>query len=74
MVISTFVALNGLGLIIAGLVPTDPVDSPDDLLTLSAGDLAHAVAASVGLVSAVIAVVVGARVFTHDRNWRPLAL
>jgi len=71
---STLILLNGLGLIVAGLVPTDRIDGPGDLLTLSSSGLVHVVAAFIGLVSAVLAMFVGSWVFGRDCDWRRLVL
>ena len=73
-VMSTLLLLNGLGLVVAGLVPTDRIDSPADMLTLSSGGLVHLAAAFVGLVSAVLAMFVGSWVFGRDCDWHPLVL
>ena len=51
---SALLLVNGLGLIVAALVPTDRVDSPADLADLSPGGLVHVSAAALGLVSAVL--------------------
>ena len=67
---SMFVALNGLGLFVAGLAPTDRIDSPSDVLTLSPTGWVHVAAAFVGLVSAVAAMLVAARVFSRSNDWR----
>jgi len=71
---STLILLSGLGLIVAGLVPTDRIDTPADMLALSSGGLVHLAAAFVGLVSAVLAMFVGSWVFGRDCDWRPLVL
>ncbi len=69
---SALLSVNGLGLIVAALVPTDRVDSPADLAALSTGGLVHVAAAAVGLVSAVVAMSVWSLVFARDCAWRPL--
>jgi hypothetical protein len=73
-VLSALVLLNGLGLIVAGLVPTDRIDSPVDLQKLSTTGLVHMVAASVGLLSAVLAMFVGSWIFGRDCHWHRLVL
>jgi hypothetical protein len=73
-VLSALVLLNGLGLVVAALVPTDRIDSPADLLTLSSAGVVHVAAASVGLVSAVLAMFVGSWAFGRDCDWHRLVL
>lgn len=68
------IALNGLGLFVAGLVPTDRIDSPADVLTLSTTGLVHVAAAFVALVSAVAAMFIGSGVFSRSCDWRMLVL
>lgn len=69
---SALLLVNGLGLIVAALVPTDRVDSPADLADLSPGGLVHVSAAALGLVSAVLAMFVWSLVFARDCTWRPV--
>ncbi|HWM03040.1 MAG TPA: DUF998 domain-containing protein [Actinophytocola sp.] len=73
-VMSTLLLLNAVGLIVAGLVPTDRIDSPADMLTLSSDGLVHVAAAFIGLVCAVLAMFVGSWMFGRDCDWRPLVL
>ena len=55
---SALLLINGLGLIVAALVPTDRLDTPADLTAPPTDGLVHVAAATTGLVGAVVAMFV----------------
>jgi hypothetical protein len=68
------IGIYGVGAILVALFPTDRIDSPADLSSLSTTGLIHAGVATVSFLCVTIGIVVLTWTFGRDARWRPLVL
>jgi hypothetical protein len=64
------VGVYGVGAILAAIVPTDPIDRPEDVWARSTAGMVHAGASVVGFASMVVAMFVLLRTFLLEPRWR----
>lgn len=70
---SLLVGIYGLGALIVAVFPTDRVDTPDDLESLSTTGLIHVAAALVSFLCITIGMFILTRTFLSDPRWRSLS-
>ncbi|NOT45875.1 MAG: DUF998 domain-containing protein [Acidobacteria bacterium] len=71
---AALVGVYGAGALVSAAFPTDPIDSPEALSSLTTTGTIHVAASLVSFPSAVIFMFVFARTFGRDARWRPLAM
>lgn len=69
---SLLVAVYGAGALVVAIFPTDRVNDPGDLASLSTTGVIHTGAALISFVCMIIAMFVLTRTFRLDDRWRPL--
>jgi hypothetical protein len=67
---SLLVAVYGIGAILVAIFPTDRVDDPEDLTSLSTTSLIHSGVALVSFICMIVAMVVLTRTFLLEPRWR----
>lgn len=69
---SILVAVYGLAALLMVVFPTDPVDDPSDVLSLSPAGTVHVIGAGIGFLSVLVAMSILAWTFSKDPRWRGL--
>jgi hypothetical protein len=66
---AVLVGLSGVGSILAGIFPTDPIAGAADLQSLTAMGAIHVAAALIGFMGGVVGMLVLSRTFKRDTRW-----
>lgn len=69
---SILVAIYGIAAFAMVLFPTDPIDDPSDVRSLSPAGMVHVIGAGIGFLSVLVAMSVLTWSFRRDTRWRPL--
>jgi hypothetical protein len=68
---SLLVAVYGAGAVLCAVFPTDRIDRPADLSSLSTSGMVHLLVTAVSFLCAIVGMFVLTRTFMRDDRWRP---
>ena len=71
---SLLVGLNGVGLVLASIFPTDRIDTPADVWAQSTTGTIHSITALISYLAIIIAMFVLTWTFARDARWLPITV